>query len=76
MGDIYIERKAILPASYVAYIETRNGWEGDLGEELGYVVLWDKETIQDRWDAYEMSGSLGDRWFPFGSDGGGRDVVL
>lgn len=66
MPDRYAEKRSVLPPSYVEFIETDNGWEGDLGEELGYVVLWAKETIQERWDDYEMGRYLSDRWFPFG----------
>jgi len=72
MPDRYTEKKTLLPSSYVEYIETLNGSEGDLGEELGYIVLWDREVIQERWNDYEMSQYLSDRWFPFGSDGGGE----
>ena len=72
MPDRYVEKRSALSLSYVEFIETNNGWEGDLGEELGYVILWNKETIQERWDACEMTRYLSDRWFPFGSDGGGE----
>jgi hypothetical protein len=61
-----------LPANYLEFIESRNGWEGDLGEDLGYVIIWDRTSIQECWDSYEMAESLSDRWFPFGSDGGGE----
>lgn len=70
MSDRYIEKKPFLPASYVEHIEAYNGWEGALAINHGYLVLWDKETIQDRWEAYQMAEFLGDRWFAFGSDGG------
>ena len=46
MPDRYAEKKSVLPPSYLGFIETNNGWEGDLGEEYGYVVLWEKETIK------------------------------
>ncbi len=72
MPDLYAEKKSLLPPSYVEFIETNNGWEGDLGEQFGYIVIWNKETIQDRWVGYEMQKYLDDRWFPFGSDGGGE----
>ena len=72
MPNRYAEKKSTLPTTYVEFIETCNGWEGDLGQEIGYVVLWDKDTIQERWDAYEMQLNLEDNWFPFGSDGGGE----
>ena len=72
MPNRYAEKKSVLPPIYVEFIETNNGWEGDLGQEFGYVILWGKDTIQERWDAYEMRQYLDDRWFPFGSDGGGE----
>ncbi len=74
MQDRYVEKRSALPPSYVEFIETNNGWEGDLGEELDfdYVILWDKETLQSQWDGYEMGQYLIDRWFPFGSNGGGE----
>jgi hypothetical protein len=56
----------------VEFIETHNGWEGDLDDELGYVVIWNRETIQERWDGYQMGKYLSQRWFPFGSNGGGE----
>jgi hypothetical protein len=59
-----------LPRNYVEWIESHGGWQGDLGDELGYVELWDIPTIQESWDLYEMGRYLSDRWFPFGSDGG------
>jgi len=43
-----------------------------LGDDFGYVVVWKKETIEERWTAYEMALNLSDHWFPFGSDGGGE----
>jgi hypothetical protein len=72
MPDRYADTKPFLPSAYVGFIETHSGWEGDLGTELesDHVVLWAKEAIQERWDAYEMERYLSDRWFPFGSDGG------
>jgi hypothetical protein len=70
MGDRYSELRSALPPSYVEFIESHNGWEGELGDEIGYIVVWDRETIQERWDAYEMALYLSERWFPFGSNGG------
>jgi SMI1 / KNR4 family (SUKH-1) len=72
MGDRYTELRSNLPLSYVDFIETHNGWEGYLGDELGYVVIWNRESIQERWDAYEMGRYMNERWFTFGSDGGGE----
>jgi len=72
MKDLYSERRSQLPQSYVSFIERKGGWEGELGNDLGYVVLWEKESIQESYDAYEMAQYLSDRWFPFGSDGGGE----
>jgi hypothetical protein len=71
-ADRYTDFRAELPASYVAFIESHSGWEGDLVDNLGYVVIWNRETIQERWDAYEMGQYLSGPWFPFGSDGAGE----
>jgi hypothetical protein len=72
MADRYTELRSALPRSYVQFIESHNGWEGDLGDDLGYVVIWNRETIQERWDGYKMAQYLSQRWFPFGSNGGGE----
>jgi hypothetical protein len=70
MDDRYTRKKHQLPESYVQFIEKRNGWEGDLGDYYGYVVIWAKETVDERWQGYEMAKYLPDYWFPFGSNGG------
>lgn len=72
MTELYTARRSQLPPSYVAFIEGHGGWEGDLGDELGYVVLWDCATVHERYHSYDMAMSLDARWFPFGSDGGGE----
>lgn len=72
MADRYDLVQDKLPSSYRDFIESQGGWEGDLGDQLGYVIIWDRDSIQDRWESYEMAKYLGDRWFPFGSDGGGE----
>ena len=72
MADRYTILRAKLPISYVEFVESHDGWEGDLGDRLGYVIIWSPATIQERWDDYEMAQYLSDRWFPFGSDGGGE----
>ena len=38
--------------------------------KMADVVIWNRETIQERWEDYEMGQYLSERWFPFGSDGG------
>jgi hypothetical protein len=35
-------------------------------------MLWDRVSIQENYDGYEMAQRLSDRWFPFGSNGGGE----
>jgi hypothetical protein len=72
MPDRYTELRSRLPPSYVEFLEAHDGWEGDLGHTIGFVVVWNRQTIQERWDLYEMGEYLSDRWFPFGSDGGGE----
>jgi hypothetical protein len=63
MTDLYAKRRSELPSSYVLFIEAHGSWEGDLGEELGYVVLWDRRTIQEQYEANEMSQRLSDIGF-------------
>lgn len=70
MADRYARLRASLPPTYVRFIEAHNGWEGELPNGQGFVVIWNRETIQDQYDAYEMGEFLDDRWFPFGSDAG------
>lgn len=72
MSDRYVEMRAALPCSYVDYIESHNGWEGFLAGDDEYVVLWNKEAIQENYDGYEMRLYLDPRWFAFGSNGGGE----
>jgi hypothetical protein len=72
MLDRYAQLRDKLPPAYVEFVESQDGWEGHLGDELGYVVVWNRKSIQERWDGYEMALYLSDRWFPFGSDGGGE----
>jgi hypothetical protein len=72
MSDRYAVLRDKLQPSYVEFIESQDGWEGDLGDELGYVVIWNRKSIQEQWDGYEMALYLSDRWFPFGSDGSGE----
>ena len=72
MGGLYAKRRAALPSSYVSFIEDHGGWEGDLGGDLGFVMLWDRDTIQDCYEGHEMAQYLVDRWFPFGTNGGGE----
>lgn len=72
MPDKYTDTRSTLPDSYVHFVESNGGWEGDLGDEFSYVVLWEPNSIQERWVSYRMDEFLGERWFPFGSDGGGE----
>ncbi len=72
MSDRYSVLRDKLPPSFVKFIDSHDGWEGDLGDELGYVIIWNRESIQEQWNGYEMALYLSDRWFPFGSDGGGE----
>ena len=72
MVDLYTERRPELPLSYVSFIEGYGEWEGDLGNDLGYVMLWDKAAIQECYVDCEMAEYLNARWFPFGSNGGGE----
>ncbi len=72
MENRYAKLRDKLPQCYVEFIESHDGWEGDLGDELGYPIIWNQELVQENWDGYEMALYLTERWFPFGSDGGGE----
>jgi len=72
MSDRYAEKKGALPPTYIDYIETHNSWEGFLSGDEEYVILWDKEAIQQNYTGYEMNEYLNPRWFAFGSNGGGE----
>lgn len=73
MADRYDALRNRLPSSYVQFVESQGGWEGYLGDEIdAYIVIWDRGSIQERWESYEMAQYLSERWFPFGSDGGGE----
>jgi hypothetical protein len=72
MPDHYVEMRAALPGSYIDYIEAHNGWEDFLAGDDEYVVLWDKEAIQENYAGYGMREYLDPRWFAFGSNGGGE----
>jgi hypothetical protein len=76
MSDLFNEYSARLPSSYRRFIELQDGWEGDLGDELGYLRLWSRTAIQENYDGYEMSECLSDRWFPIGTNGGGEILCL
>lgn len=72
MADRYARLRNKLPPSYVKFMESRDGWAGDLGDELGYVDVWSRDRVQENWRGYQMANRLSDRWFAFGSDGGGE----
>ena len=72
MANRYDLLREKLPPSYVEFIDSNGEWEGDLGDELGYVVTWNRKLIQENWVGYEMAEYPSDRWFPFGSNGGGE----
>lgn len=40
MANRYAALRDKLPASYIEFIESDDGWEGDLGDEMGYVVIF------------------------------------
>jgi hypothetical protein len=71
MPDRYDDMRAALPPSFLNYIEANSSWEGFLASSDEYIVLWDRESIQEHYEGYEMGEFLDPRWFPFGSNGGG-----
>ena len=78
MADRYEDFKNRLPKSYVDFVENNHAWVGELSERLGYAVVWSPAEVQENWDGYQMAEFLtnSDRWFPFGSNGGGEMLTF
>lgn len=68
----YARFRTRLPPAYVRFMESHDGWEGDMGDRLGYAALWNPALIDEYWSDCEMEQYLSDNWFPFGSNGGGE----
>jgi hypothetical protein len=50
MLDRYTTLRDKLPPSYLEFIESHDGGKGELGDELGYFVIWSRDSIQENWD--------------------------
>jgi hypothetical protein len=58
------------------FISKNQEFEGPLGEEFGYVNLWDVGALHEAWEGYKFQDNLSDQWFPIGSNRGGEIIVI
>jgi SMI1 / KNR4 family (SUKH-1) len=63
-----------LPNEYTAFLKTRNGGEGFIGNE-SYLILWKVGDLQSLNSAYEVKAYVPDLLI-FGSDGGGEAYAI
>ena len=76
MENLIEKYKDKLPESYLDFIDKHNGFNGDLGDELGYVILWDRKELHESWYGYNFDEFLGEKWFPIGSNGSDELIVI
>jgi hypothetical protein len=76
MENLIEKYKNRLPNSYLEFISKNQEFEGPLGEEFGYVNLWDVGALHEAWEGYKFQDNLSDQWFPIGSNRGGEIIVI
>jgi hypothetical protein len=77
MENLIDKYKDRLPDSYLEFISKNQEFEGDLGDELGYVVLWDVNLLSQIFELIcEHHDNIGRDYFPIGSDGGGENICI
>ena len=76
MDNLIEKYKDRLPKSYLDFIRKNKRFEGYLGENLGYVALWDIKELHESWEGYNIDEFLTERWFPIGSNLGGELIVI
>lgn len=59
-----------LPESYVGYLRTSNGGEGEIAVDPGWIVFWRAEEVLENNNGYEVEKCV-PGLFGFGSNGGG-----
>lgn len=69
------EAEIPLPESYLQFLCTTNGGEGDLGIEPGWISFWSAEEVLDLNRSYELD-QLVPGFFGIGSNGGGDLIAL
>jgi len=59
-----------LPESYLEFMSKNKRFYGYLGEELGYIDIWEIDFLNSVFDSICNSfESMGKDWFPIGSNG-------
>ncbi len=51
-------------------------FEGDLGDDIGYVRIWSPSEVDESYERYEMAESLSSEWFPVGTNMGGEMIAI
>jgi hypothetical protein len=77
MENLIEKYKDRLPVSYLEFISKNQKFEGDLGDEYGYVVLWDIKMLSQIYDSIcKNHDNIGKDYFPIGSNGGGENICI
>ena len=76
MENLIEKYKDNLPKPYLDFLVRNKSFEGDLGNEFGYVHLWDVKELKESWIGYKFQEYLGDEWFPIGSNLGGEIIAI
>ncbi|MEP7134319.1 MAG: SMI1/KNR4 family protein [Chloroflexota bacterium] len=77
MENLIEKYKDKLPASYLEFISTSQRFYGYIGNEFGYVDLWEIDFLSQVFDVIcKYHDNLGKDYFPIGSDGGGNNIVI
>ncbi len=76
MENLVEKYKNRLPETYLDFLSKNQSFEGDSGEELGYVAIWDLKYLHEAWDGYKFQDYFGDEWFPIGSNLGGEIIAI
>lgn len=65
----------VLPESYIEFLGTHNGGEGDVATQAGWVSLWPAEEVVGLNEEYNVAEYF-PGYFAFGSDGGGEMLAF
>jgi hypothetical protein len=77
MKNLLEKYKDKLPESYLEFMSENKRFYGDLGEEFGYVDIWEIGFLTSVFDTIcNAFDSMGRDWFPIGSDGGDEIICI
>jgi hypothetical protein len=60
-----------LPPDYLAFLKFSNGWDGLLGVEPGWCVIWPADEVLESHEALDLATEIPGFW-AFGSNGAGE----